>query len=484
MDSGLKKYLTVIEERRETLYALSDYIWEHPETAFMEYESEKALIDFFKREGFVVTEQAYGVETAFYAEYGSGNPRIGMLGEYDALSGLDQEAGLIEKRSRHPGACGHGCGHNLLGVGCAAAALAVKRYLEDGHPGTVIYYGCPGEEGGSGKAFMAREGAFKDLDCALSWHPFTMNEVLKDSTLANFQVLYTFKGIAAHAAACPEMGRSALDALELMNIGCNFLREHMADQARVHYAITDTGGFSPNVVQEQASAVYLVRAPKIGQAYELLQRVHKIAQGAALMTETAVDYELVKSCANVVPNRVLERFLFEAMAEVGIPEYTQEERESAAAYSATAPSGTEKEYAQRVEDCLDPENASMLKSHGEDPIYDFLIPYEAVHRVRVDNTSTDVGDVSWQCPTAQIRAAAWAPGTPMHSWQAVAQGKSPQAHKGMLYAGMSMGLAAIALMEDPEALRAAKEEFEAELKGQQYIPIPAGVRPRPIHKAV
>ncbi len=482
MDHECKKYLSAIDEKEEKLCKLSDYIWDNPETAFTEFLSEKAQIDFFLSEGFTVTEKAYGVETAFYAEYGKGNPRIGLLGEYDALSGLDQISGLIEKKSEKPGACGHGCGHNLLGVGAAAAAVAVKRYLEEGHPGTIIYYGCPGEEGGSGKAFMARNGAFRDLDCALTWHPSTFNEVVKDSTLANFQLLYTFHGTAAHAAACPEMGRSALDALELMNVGCNFLREHMSEKARVHYAITDTGGYSPNVVQDQAKAIYLVRAPKLGEAHDLLERVHKIAQGAALMTETEVNYELIKSCANVVSNRVLEGVLYDAMCEVGVPAYTEEEYAKSAAYSATAPTGAGQDYSNRIEDHLLPENVRFLKDHAQARHYDFIVPYEKVHLVNVEGGSSDVGDVSWQCPTAWIHTATWAPKTPGHSWQVVSQGKSSVAHKGMLYAGKSMGLAAIMLMEDPGLLATAKAEFAETMEGQTYIPIPDGIEPKAMNR--
>lgn len=476
----LKEYLKEIDKKQEQLWALSDRIWDCPETAFGEFQSEAALIEFFKSEGFEVKEKAYGVETAFTAQYGSGSPRIGVLGEFDALSGLSQVAGAVEKTAAIPGACGHGCGHNLLGAGAAAAALAVKKYLEDGHEGTVIFYGCPGEEGGSGKAFMAKEGAFCDLDAALTWHPSTFNEVNKDSSLANFQILYEFHGTSAHAAGCPEMGRSALDALELMNIGCNFLREHMMDEARVHYAITDTGGYSPNVVQDKAKAIYLIRAPKVGQAHDLMERVHKIAQGAALMTETRGGHEFIKSCANMVSNRVLEKVLYEAMKEVGVPAYTEEEYQQAAAYTATVPEAGEGSYNKRISDHMIPENVKFLKEKRNSRLYDFIVPYEEIHQVSSGGGSTDVGDVSWMCPTAQINTATWAPGTPGHSWQVVAQGKSSVAHKGMIYAGKAIALAALKLMEQPELLRQARAEFNEEFEGQKYIPIPKEVKPRAI----
>lgn len=478
----LKEYLREIDEKQDKLCSLSDKIWECPETAFGEFQSEAALVEFFKSEGFRVKEKAYGVETAFTAEYGNGSPRIGILGEFDALSGLSQVADLVEKQAKVPGACGHGCGHNLLGAGAAAAALAVKKYLEDGHEGTVIFYGCPGEEGGSGKAFMAKGGAFRDLDAALTWHPSTFNEVNKDSSLANFQILYKFHGTSAHAAGCPEMGRSALDALELMNIGCNFLREHMIDAARVHYAITDTGGYSPNVVQDQAKAIYLIRAPKVGQAYELMERVHKIAQGAALMTETTQEHEFIKSCANVVSNRVLEKVLYKAMKEVGVPKYTEDEYKVAASYTATVPQGGGQAFDKIIADHMVPENVKFLKEKRNSPLYDFIVPYEEIHQVSSGGGSTDVGDVSWMCPTAQINVATWAPGTPGHSWQVVSQGKSSAAHKGMLYAGKSIAMAAMMLMEEPETLKAAKAEFDEEFEGQQYIPIPQEVKPRAMNQ--
>ena len=475
-----KKYIEEIDKKQDKLTSLSDEIWGYAETAFTEFQSVEALQKFFESEGFLVTPHAYGVETAFTAEYGSGTPRVGVLGEFDALSGLSQVSDLIEKKAVTEGASGHGCGHNLLGVGSATAALAIKKYLEDGHAGTVVYYGCPGEEGGSGKAFMARNGAFKDLDFALTWHPATVNQVCKDSSLANFQVLYEFKGISAHAAGCPEMGRSALDALEIMNVGTNFLREHMIDKARVHYAITDTGGYSPNVVQSEAKAIYLIRAPKVGQAAELYKRVDKIAEGAAIMTETTYSKQLIKSCANLVSNRVLEQALYEAMQEVGVPSYTEDAYERAEKYTATTPAGSGRAFDDLIDDHLIPENVEYLREKKHSRINDFIVPYETIHLVKCGGGSTDVGDVSWMCPTAQINTATWAPQTPGHSWQVVSQGKSEIAHKGMLYAGKSIALAAIKMMEEPERIAKARKEYDEVMKDQEYIPIPEGIEPRPI----
>ncbi|HML49285.1 MAG TPA: amidohydrolase, partial [Clostridia bacterium] len=435
-----------IDARSDDLFRLSDEIWDYAETAFSEHRSVGSLARFLRAEGFDVEMPAYGVETAVVARYGSGRPCIGLLGEFDALANLAQDADVTVKQSAHSGGNGHGCGHNLLGVGALAAAIAVKQWLaETGAQGTVIYYGCPGEEGGSGKAFMARGGAFKDLDCALTWHPSTVNAVAFNSSLANTQVLFSFKGRSAHAAGCPEMGRSALDALELMNVGVNFLREHMPSEARVHYAIVDAGGISPNVVQASARAVYLIRSPKVPQVSELFERVVKIAAGAALMTETEMTHEVVKSCANMVSNRSLEQVLYEAMLETPMPAYAQADREAAAAYSSTV-GGEKNPILSLLADTLRlPENKEKVLQAKNGDLNDFVVPYEPDHPDKVGLGSTDVGDTSWQCPTAQINACTWAVSTPGHSWQVVAQGKSNLAHQGMLYAGKVLALAATRL---------------------------------------
>lgn len=489
---GLERYISEIDTKKDELCTLSDEIWGLAETAYSEKESVKALTEYLEKQGFTVECPAYGIDTAFTAAYTNDkvssdsecNPKIGLLGEFDALSGLSQVAGLVEKKAERSGAAGHGCGHNMLGVASVAAALSVKKYLEDGHKGTVVYYGCPAEEGGSGKAFMARNGAFKDLDAAITWHPDFLNCVVNDSSLANFQVLYTFKGRSAHAAACPELGRSALDALELMNVGVNFLREHMEDQARIHYAITDAGGYSPNVVQSSAKAIYLVRAPKQSSAYELLQRVEHIARGAAEMTETEVSSQFIKSCANYMSNPVLEKVLYEAMNEIPLPEYSDEELELAERYRATNPVGSDGLYIRKTEDLLDRENRRIMNEHKNDSILRFVVPYEELHRVSIGGGSTDVGDVSFQCPTGQIHAATWAAGTPGHSWQVVSQGKTSYAHKGMLYAGKCMALSVMKLMEQPETLLEAKDRFTEMMEGEHYMPVPEGVVPRAMDSMV
>lgn len=474
-----EEYLEIIEDQAAELCRLSDAIWDNPETAFSEDVSSKLLADFLEKEGFAIRNPVFGIKTAFTASFGSGSPVIGFLGEFDALSGLSQADGCFERKPLTDGGNGHGCGHNLLGVGAAAAALAVKHYLEKtGKPGTVIFYGCPGEEGGSGKAFMAREGAFDDLDCALSWHPSEINRVVQNTSLANIQVLYKFTGISAHAAGNPEDGRSALDALELMNVGINFLREHMISGARIHYSIINSGGYSPNVIQANAEGLYLIRAPRMEQVQQLFARVNKIAQGMAMATETAVEYEIIKSCSNIIPSRTLEKELYRSMELISLPVYSEKEYEDAKRITATSslPAGSiinkHLSYIQKKE------NREFLINRMEDPIYHFVLPYEEMLQPPVLGGSTDVGDVSWKCPTAQIEAATWAPNSGGHSWQIVSQGKSRLAHDGMLYCGKVLGMTAIRLMESKEILRAAKEEFAHTMKGLTYVPIPSDVYPR------
>ncbi len=473
-------YLKAINDKFEELNKLSDGVWECAETAFSEFKSVKLLTDFLRKEGFEVTSPAFGIDTAFCASFGNGKPVIGLLGEFDALAGLSQVADRFEKEEYIPGGNGHGCGHNLLGVGTIAAALAVKKYLEDGHEGTIIYFGCPGEEGGSGKAFMAREGAFSQLDLALTWHPGDCNMVAQYTSLANIQILYRFYGKSAHAAGNPEDGRSALDAVELMNVGCNFLREHMPSNCRIHYSIIDTGGFSPNVVQPYASVLYLIRAPKVGDVQELAERVTKIAEGMAIATETRYEKEIIKSCANVIPNTVLEEELYKSFMDIGKPEFSEEDYEYAAKITAADGSASRPKFDAMLASLGKPENIKEVEGHGYDPLYDFVFPYEKKLHPSMMNGSTDVGDVSWQCPTAQISTCTWAPLSGGHSWQIVSQGKGSIAHKATAYCGKVLANAAIKLYNSPETVEEAKKEYAKRTEGQTYVPIPKNVHPRPI----
>ena len=470
--------IQIIDQRQAELDDVNDSIWEYAETAFTEFKSADKLCEVLEKEGFRVERNVADIATAFTGTYGSGRPIIGLLGEFDALSGLSQEAGCPEKKPVVPGGNGHGCGHNCLGTASLAAAIAVKNYLEHnpGVSGTVIYYGCPGEEGGSGKAFMAREGVFKDLDAAITWHPGTTNNVSSGSSLANYQVKYRFYGVASHAAGAPELGRSALDAVELMNVGVQFLRGHMIDDARIHYAITDTGGFSPNVVQPYAEVLYLIRSPKNSQVEELYQRVNRIAQGAALMTDTRMEMEFIKGCSNTIPNNVLEAQLYENFKEVGIPHYTPEEHAFAREMLKHYENPDALDGAATTTKAWGKELAEYQKEHGVS-INECLLSLQPYDKVGAG--STDVGDVSWNCPTAQIHVVTTAARTPGHSWQFTSCNKTSIAHKGVNCAGKVMGATVIDLINDPSIIERAKKEFEERLDGETYqCPIPKGIKPQ------
>ena len=465
--------LAAIEEKKDLVCHVADQIWEYAELSLQEFRSAALYCEVLRQEGFAVEQGICGIETAFSAAYGSGRPVIGILAEYDALSGLSQTGGSAVQQELVPGGTGHGCGHNLLGAGALAAALGVKHYLQaTGKPGTVVLYGCPGEEGGAAKAFMARENLWRGLDAALTWHPDECNEVATGSTNACIQVQYTFHGVAAHAAGCPERGRSALDAVELMNTGVQYLREHMDSRARIHYAITDAGGRSPNVVQAKASVLYMVRSDKVKKALELQARVDKIAEGAALMTETTYERKFIDGLAETIPNHALEAVLYRNFEQTGVPAYTQTEAEFAekiaASYDAAGHlPGTGSEdsaYAAQVQTLL----------HGG-AMNDVLLPLYQGEAFCPG--STDVGDVSWECPTAQLHVAAWPNGCPGHSWQNVSCAKSDTGRKAALYAGKVLCGAAIDLMESPEILQTAQAEFRQRTAAGYSCPIPPDAVP-------
>ena len=316
--------------------ALSDRVWAMPEVCYTEARSAAEHLAELRHQGFRITENVADIPTALIGEWGEGGPVIAFLGEYDALPGLSQEAGVAEPRPLEAGGHGHGCGHNLLGSAALLAATAVKDWLAANKaPGRVRYYGCPAEEGGAAKTFMVRSGAFTDADIAITWHPNSFWEVAVTPSLANTRADFVFTGRASHAAASPHLGRSALDAVELMNVGVNYMREHMPSDARVHYALLDTGGIAPNVVQAHARVRYSIRARDLPGMNELVARVHKIAQGAALMTETSMEMRIISAVSNILPNTPLEQALHAIMEDLGPPRFDEADEQFAAKIRAT-----------------------------------------------------------------------------------------------------------------------------------------------------
>ncbi|MGN0499452.1 MAG: amidohydrolase [Acutalibacteraceae bacterium] len=452
-----RSVIQYLEERAEDFYKLSDTIWENAEIRFKEKQSVKDYVAFLKNEDFSITVGEAGLKTGFRAEWGSGKPVIGFLGEYDALAGLSQKAGVAVKESLVKDGNGHGCGHNLLGVGALMGAVGFKHYLETtGKTGTVVFFGCPAEEGGSGKTFMAREGCFDQLDLALSWHPNNCNMMPPGPVLANDSIRYSFTGKASHAAAAPEAGRSALDALELMNIGVQFLREHIPSTARIHYAITNAGGISPNIVQPYASALYQIRAPFAPLLSDLYERVNNIAKGAAMMTETQVEIKFLKGTSNTVLIPALDEVMYNNMCEIPNPV----ERADDIAFAR------EIVKTQMPADSI-PENVFDLKPRNWNKSGNIPIP-----------GSSDVGDVNWVCPVSQCGTSTWPVGTAAHSWQAVACGKSDFAHKGMLYAGQIIAATAVDVCNNPEIIEIAWRQLKEKTGSHPYhCPIPPEITP-------
>ncbi|MCK2005996.1 M20 family metallopeptidase [[Brevibacterium] frigoritolerans] len=454
----------IIEEKREKLIQVSDKIWSYAETGFEEFKSAELLCQTLEEEGFSVEKGVGSIETAFIGSFGSGNPVIGFLGEFDALSGLSQAGGVTQFAPEEIGGNGHGCGHNLLGTGSLASAIALRYYMEENKiEGTVRYYGCPGEEIGGGKTFMVREGLFDDVDFALCWHPGTRNNVMSMESLACYEVYFKFKGKSAHAAGSPHLGRSALDAVELMNVGVNYLREHIIPEARVHYAITNAGGFSPNVVQADAEVLYFVRAPRVSQTEEVYKRVLDIAKGAALMTGTVLEVDFASALSNVIPNKTLEKVMYDNFVALGVPIHEENELQFA---------NTIRESLSEADKQLE---VQMNKELDGKDLSDVIDPFISVSGSMTG--STDVGDVSWIVPTAQCMTVCEALGTPFHTWQFVATGTTSIAHKGMLHAGKVMAATAVEVLNHPEVIEKAKAELVELRDGEEYVsPLPAEVK--------
>lgn len=462
----------IVEGYRDVIIGINDQIWEFAEPGMREYRSSSYLAEVFRRQGFKVETGLAGIPTAFVAAWGHGKPAVGFLGEFDALPNLSQKAAWPERSSLAPGAWGHGCGHNSLGARAARAALALRDYArENGIACTVRFYGCPGEEFGSGKAFMAREGLFDDLDACFTWHPASINVVVGKRNLACLSVFYIFRGKSAHAAASPHHGRSALDACELMSVGVNYLREHMPPDARVHYAYVDAGGAAPNVVQDYAKVNYFIRSPEVSDMMDLFERVTKVARGAAMMTETAVECIIHEGASNYLPSRTLDKITQRAFEKIGGPAFDQEDMALAARFRETCTRQEIDEFFKYLEHA----GASPEMISKDSPLFTALLPYVA--QDRGSGASTDVGDVSHCVPTSQIEVATVAVGTPDHSWQLTAQSRSPIAYKGIVTAAKVMALAAAMAIEDEEALRVAKRELLEKTGGKYRCPFPDSVKP-------
>ncbi len=450
-----EKFLNIVEERKEDFYSVSDYIWDNPETSFVEYKSAKYIMDYLRNNGFEVTSGLSGIPTAFKATFGKGEPRMGILAEFDALEGMSQEGNCAEKKSVPGSDMGHGCGHNLFAGGSVAAAMAVKAYIEKTGKGSITLFGCPGEEGGGGKVYMARDGIFNDIDSVVSWHPECMNMVRTRPALATLKIDYTFEGTASHAGAAPDKGRSALDAVELMNIGANFMREHMPLTARIHYAILDAGGTAPNMVQSHAVVQYMIRSVDMDSVRELCDRVERIAKGAALMTDTEVSSQVVSSYANLITIPALQSVANEAMHDIPLPQPDEEELE----------------YGRKIQATL-----KLTDMQRNMPTFatEVLEPAPPV----AHGGSTDTADVSWNCPTVQMHIANWAVGTPAHSWQAVSQCRGTYAKKTMLYAGKAVAATIMRLLDNPSLIEKAKEEHKQKIGAGYVCGTPDSVKPQ------
>jgi aminobenzoyl-glutamate utilization protein B len=465
-NSNLPLIWDFIDRKKDSFTELADRVWGTPETCYMETLSAAAHREMLEAQGFEITGNVADIPTALIGEAGEGGPVIAFLGEFDALAGLSQKAGLTEHDPITAGANGHGCGHNLLGSASLLAATAIKDWLQQsGTPGRVRYYGCPAEEGGAAKAFMVRAGAFDDVDIAISWHPSNFAGVQRETSLANCRVDFTFTGRAAHAAAVPELGRSALDAVELMSVGVNYMREHMPQDCRIHYAVLDTGGISPNVVQAHAKVRYVVRSPELQGLLALVERVKKVAEGAALMTETKMESTILAGVSNLIVNTPLMDVMQDVWESMGPPPFDE----------------ADKAFAEKIRETLTPEDIAASWNQerlevGDAPLADFILPPH--NEVRQMGGSTDVGDVSWVVPTVQAYGATLAVGTQLHTWQVVAQGKSPLAHKGMISVAKAMAATGLAVMESEQLREAAWSDLKKRRKGQDYVsPIPPGAEP-------
>ncbi len=426
------KVISNLENDQARYQDIALQIWDWAEVGYQETKSSALLAETLEKEGFSITKGVADIPTSFVAEYGSGKPVIAILAEFDALPGVSQMA-IPTREAVVEGGAGHACGHHLFGTGSVAAGIEVKKWLESsGKSGTIRVYGTPAEEGGAGKVYMVRAGLFDDVDAVLHWHASSSNAANPGSSLANKSAKFRFYGVASHAAGSPERGRSALDGVEAMNDMVNMLREHVPQETRIHYVIT-RGGEAPNVVPAFAEVFYYTRNPKVENVKEIFNRVVKCAEGAALGTETTMEYEVIHGLYNLLPNETLSKIMHDNLSKVGGVNYDSEEEAFA---------------------------NEILKTYDGDYSLDIarsIRPFD--NSPRTGAGSTDVGDVSWAVPTAGLRTATWVPGTSAHTWQAVAAGGTSIGIKGMMVAAKTLAMTAMDIFNNPDVTEIAKQEL-------------------------
>ena len=457
-----------ISLNKDRCIKISDTLWEFAELGLVEFKSSTLLADELEKHGFKVDRGIAGMPTAFVATWGEGKPVVGVMGEYDALPGISQKK-LPSKEPLEAGKAGHGCGHNIHGTSGLVAAEAVKTAMEMHKiEGTIKFFGCPAEENFSGKVFMVREGFFDDIDAVISHHPGDMNAVDLRSSLALNSAKFHFYGNASHAGGSPEQGRSALDAVELMNTGVNFLREHMIQDARIHYVI-EKGGDQPNVVPAYARSWYYVRAPEREQLEFIYNWILDIAKGAAMMTRTEGKTEFLEGIYDLIPNRSISNLVVKNMREIGLPEYDAEDLQFAREIAKTIPKDTK---VSQLRKSKRPGWERLLDRLIDDEIPEPWGEGETIHG------STDVADVSWQVPTVEFNTATWILGTPAHSWQAVAQSGVGIGHKSLIFSAKTMATTVLELLVKKAYLEKAQKEQKERIKGKKYqSPIPKDQKP-------
>ncbi len=457
-----------IEEHKEEFIDVSDKVWKYAELGLVETKSSNLIAGKLREHGFDVQLGVSGMPTAIYASWGEGEPVLGFQGEYDALPGISNKI-KPEKDPLVKGAPGHGCGHNIHGATVLACAVALRYIMEEEDiEGTIKFYGTPAEENYGGKVFMVRDGLYDDLDVCLSHHPGNMNTARLSSSNAVNGVKFVYHGKTAHAAGSPEMGRSSLDAIELMNIGVNFLREHIISDARIHYVIEEGGG-QPNVVPDYARSWYYIRAPERDQLDPIYDRVVKIAKGAAMMTETELEIQFIDGLYNILPSKSLAELVVKNMREVGTPTYTEEEKE----FAAKVASHFSKQ--EKINSLRKAKVPNWEKYVDVDLVTDVLDPWG---EGETSPGSSDVGDVSWVCPTLEFGTTCNILGAAGHSWAFVAAAGSTIGHKSLIFAAKTMAGAAVELLTDAELRKLIKDEHKERLKGRKYTtPLPEGLQP-------